>query len=115
MQKSVRVSVCVPLASDFSETIEVIIIKLGTITASDKLMHHMLIILALTFIQGHINLIHENNTFFIISETLQAVLIKFAVKIVRLKVWMIFSQSDGLALTQGHNCISNLTNVLLVQ
>ena len=41
-----RLSVCVSLASDFSETIEVIIIKLGTviITASDMLMQHVLVI-----------------------------------------------------------------------
>ena len=41
------------IASDSSETIKVIIIKLGTIIASDMRMHHMLIILTLTFIQGH--------------------------------------------------------------
>ena len=42
--------VCVSLASDSLETIEVIIIKLGIGTASDMVMHHMLIILTLTFI-----------------------------------------------------------------
>ena len=57
----VRLSVCLSLASDSSETIEVIIIQLGTMTASDIRMHHLLIILALTFIQGHTDLNHENN------------------------------------------------------
>ena len=52
--KSVRVYVCVSLTSDSSETIEVIILKRGTVTASDMLMHHILIILTLTLIQGHI-------------------------------------------------------------
>ena len=44
-------SVCVSLASDFSGTIEVIIVKLGTVNASDVLMLHVLIILTLAFIQ----------------------------------------------------------------
>ena len=47
------VSVCVSLASNSSETVEVIIVKLGTMTTSDMRMHHMLIILTLTFIQCH--------------------------------------------------------------
>ena len=34
----------------------VIIIKLGTVTASGMRMHHMLIMLTLTFIQGHTDL-----------------------------------------------------------
>ena len=77
------------LASDSSETIEVIIIKLGAVTASDMTKHHLLIILTLTFIQGHTNLIHEIDTFLItFSETVQAIPIKFAVKIVRLKVYI---------------------------
>ena len=49
----VCIFVCVSFASDSSETIEVIIMKLGTVTASDMRMHHVLIILTLTFIQGH--------------------------------------------------------------
>ena len=53
-------SVCGPFASDSTETIEVIIIKLGTATASDMAMHHVLIIMTLTsFIQGHTDLNHE--------------------------------------------------------
>ena len=52
---SVFVCICLSLTSDSSETIEVIIIKLGTVTTSDMRMHHMLIILTLTFIQGHIS------------------------------------------------------------
>ena len=51
-------NVCV-CASDSSGTIEAIIIKLGKVTASDMRMHHMLIILTLTFIQGHTDLNHE--------------------------------------------------------
>ena len=43
--------VCVSLANDSSKTIElkVIIVRLGTVTALDMGMHHMLIILTLTF------------------------------------------------------------------
>ena len=47
------VSRCVSLASDSTETIEAIIIKLGMVTASDMGMHDILIILTLTFIQAH--------------------------------------------------------------
>ena len=48
----VYVSVCgyVALASDSSETIEVIISKLGMVTASDMVIHHALIIVTPTFI-----------------------------------------------------------------
>ena len=59
--------------------LEVIIIKLGMVTVSDIVMHHRLIIEILTFIQGHTDLNHENNKCTIISETIQAMLIKFAV------------------------------------
>ena len=61
-------------------------------------IHYMLIILTLTFIQGHTDLNHENNKCSIILETVQAILITFAVKIVLLKVYIIVSQSDDLAL-----------------
>ena len=49
------VSLCVSLARDSSETIKAIIIKLGTVTASDIIMHRVLIILILTSIQDHIS------------------------------------------------------------
>ena len=70
----VCVSVSVSLASDSAQTIKVIIVKL----ASDMLMHHVLITLTFTFIQGDIYPNHENNKCSIISETIQAMLIKFA-------------------------------------
>ena len=68
------------------------IIKLGRrVTASGMIMHHVLIILALT-IQGHMD---QNKKCSIISETAQAIPIKFAVKVVWLKVYlMVFFQSD---------------------
>ena len=56
-------SVCVSLSSNSSETIDVIIIKLGVVTASDIRMHHLLLILTLTFIQGLTDLNHENDNF----------------------------------------------------
>ena len=55
---------CVSLTSDFSETMDVIIIKLGTVTAPLMLVHQMLIMLTLTFIV-HTDLNHENNKCFI--------------------------------------------------
>ena len=77
----VCLSVCLSLASDSSETIKVIIIiKRGMLTASDMRMHHVLSILTLTFIQGHTDVNHEN-----------AIPIKFAMKIGRRKVYIIFS------------------------
>ena len=81
----------VSLASDSSETIEVIVVKLGTVTASDVRMHHVLTILALTFIQGHTDLMHENSKCSTTSETFQAMPIKYVVNIVRLKVYVNFA------------------------
>ena len=86
---SVCLSVCLSIASDSSETIEVVIVKLDTVTASDMRMHRVLSILTFTFIQGHTDRNHENNICLIISDNIQAMPIKFAVKIVRLKVYII--------------------------
>ena len=62
-------------------------------------MHHMSIIVNLTFIQGHTDLDHENNKCSTIAETFEAIRIKFAVKIVRLKDYdIIFCKSSDLAL-----------------
>ena len=55
------------------------------------MMHHVLIILTLTFMQGHTNLNHENNKCSIISDFVQAIPVRFAVKIV-------FASSDVHAL-----------------
>ena len=52
------------------------------------IIHHVLTILTLTFIQGHTDLDLENNKCLIISENIQAMLVKFTVKIVGLKVYM---------------------------
>ena len=70
-ETKVCLSVCVSLASDSLETVEVIIIKLGAVTTSDMLMHHVLIILTLTFIQSHTYLNPKKNHPTIISETIQ--------------------------------------------
>ena len=63
---SVCVFVCGSLvASDSSETIEVIIIKLGMVTASDTVTRITCsFILTLTFIQGHTELNNENKNIF---------------------------------------------------
>ena len=61
-------------------------------------MHRVLIILTLTFIQGYTDLNHVSNKCSNISETVEAMPIKFVVKIVRLKDYIILSQSDDLAL-----------------
>ena len=72
-------------------------------------MHHVLIILALTFIPGHTDLNHENNKCLIISETIQAMPIKFAVKIVPVKAYMTIASPMTLTFIQGHECVSNMT------
>ena len=54
----VCVCVCVSLARNSSETIQVIVIKFGTVTALDMRMHHVLIILTLIFFQGHTDILH---------------------------------------------------------
>ena len=102
------VCVCPSQLSDSSETIEVIIIKLGTMTASDMGMHHVFFILTLTFIQGHTDLNHENNKLSIVSQTFQAVFVIFGVNIVRLRVYIIVASSMTLTFTEGYNCVSNL-------
>ena len=56
---------------------EAIIIKLGTVTASDMRMQHVLIILSLTFIQGHTDRYQENNKCLIISKTVQEIVVLF--------------------------------------
>ena len=82
----VCVSVCVCVASDSSETIKGINIKLGTVTASDMGMHHVVIMLTLTFIQGYTDLNHEINKYLVILKTVQAMPSTFAVTIVRQKI-----------------------------
>ena len=62
--------VCLSLASDYFETINASIIKLGMVTASVMRMHQVLIILTLTFIQGHTDLNKENNKCSLILKTL---------------------------------------------
>ena len=89
---------CVSLSSDSSETSNVTIIKLGMVTASDMRMHHMIMILTSTFIQGQTDLNHENNEGLIISETIQAMPITFAVRIVRLKVYVTIASPMTLTL-----------------
>ena len=67
-------------------------------------MHHMLIWLTLTFIQGHTDQNYENTKCLIISETISitAMPIKFAVKIVWLKIYMIIASPMTLTFSKGH-------------
>ena len=81
------------------------------VTASDMVMHHVLVILTLAFIQGHTGVNHDTNKCSISSETVEAIPIKLAVKIVRPKVYIIFSQSDDLALYSRSELRLNLTHV----
>ena len=90
-------SVCLSgVASQISDTSEAIAITFKTVTASVMSMHHVLIILTLTFIHGYPDLIHENNKYSIIPETVQAMSIKLTMAIVRRKVYIIVSQSDDI-------------------
>ena len=65
-------------------------------------MYRVLIMLTVTFIQGHRDLNHENNQCSIISETVLAKPIMFAVKIVRLKVYVTIASPMTLTFIQGH-------------
>ena len=98
-------SVCVSLTSDSSETVEVIVIKLGTVTASDTRRHHVLIILTLIFIQDHTDLNHEHNEYLIISEAIHAMPIKCAVKIVRLKVYLTIARLSFKVTSASQICL----------
>ena len=86
-------------ASDSSETVEVIIVKLGTDASRINYID----------LQGHTYLNHENNKCFTILETIQVMFIKFAVKIVRLKVYMVIASAMTLTLIQNDKCVSNFT------
>ena len=83
----------------------------NTVTDLDMRMHHVLIILTLTFIQGHTDRNYENNNCLIISKTIQAMTITFAVKIVRLRVYMTIASPVTLIFVQGHKFASNLATV----
>ena len=63
----------------------------------------MLIVLTVTFIQGYTDRNNENNKCLIISETIQAMSITFAVKIVQLKVYIIITIASPMTLTQDHD------------
>ena len=77
-------------------------------------MHHVLIFfLTVTSTQGHTDRNHENHRFSIIWETVQAIPTKFAVKIIRRKVYMTFAIPMSLSFTQDLNCVSNVTIVTL--
>ena len=78
---SVCLSVCLSVVSHISETRKAIAITFKTVTASVTRMHHVFMTLTLTFIQGHTDLNHDNTKCVIISDTVQAMPIKFAVKV----------------------------------
>ena len=105
----VRVCVRVSLASDSSETVDFTIVKRGTVTVSVTKMHHELSISTFTFIQGHTDLNHENNKCLTISEAIQAMAIRFAVKVVRPKVYMTTASPMILTFIQVHKWASNVT------
>ena len=91
-------SVYVCVASDSSETVEVIIVKVCTVTAFIMRMHHLFILLTLIFLHGHTDLNHENNKCLINSETIQAMPTKLAVKIVRLIIYIMYGHCQSVDL-----------------
>ena len=83
------------------------------VTASDMWMHHVIIILTLTFIQGNTYLNHQNNKCLTIKfRNYSSNAAKLAVKTVRLKVYMTVASPITLIFTQPYNCFSNLTLLL---
>ena len=101
----VCVCVCVSLASDSLETIKVIIIKLGTVTASDVRMHHVLIILTMTFIPGHTDSILNVRLFHNIFKQMPTHQICCA------KVYITCFSPVTLTFDQGHNCVWKVGNI----
>ena len=97
MRACVCVCVCVSVAGYSSESVEVIIRTLGMVTATDMRMQHVLIV-TLIFIHRHTYLYHESNYRSYLLETLQALSITFAVKMIGPNVYTLFSQSDDLDL-----------------
>ena len=79
-------------------------------TVSDMRMHHVFVILTLTFIQGKTYLNCESNKRWIISETVQAMPITFAVKVVRQMAYMTIASPMTLTFTQSPNSVSNMTS-----
>ena len=73
-------------------------------------MHYVsIILLTLTFIQGHTDLNHENKKYLIISESTQPMPIKFAGKIVRLNFDVTIASPVTLIFVPGHKCVSSVT------
>ena len=105
----VCVCVCVSLASDTSKTVEVIIIKLGAVTASDNYENASRV----TYIDLDLHsssLNHEYNKCSVISKTVQTMPIKFAVKRVRLKRYISsFLSPMILIFTSLHNSTESQT------
>ena len=100
------------------------------VIASDMRMHHMLIILTLTFIQGHTDQNHENNKYDYFRKysrnahqiccDVKIVIVNLVlrrihrsgtntVKIVQLKVYIAMASLMTFTFIHGHQCISNLT------
>ena len=77
------------------------------LTVSDMIMHHVLIILLLTFIYSRTDLNHENDKCLIISETIPAVPTKFVVKIVLLKVYITIASPMSPTKGLDYHCQSN--------
>ena len=110
VRECVRARVCASLASDSSETVEVIIVSLGRLTASEMKMHDVLIILILIFIQGHTDLNHR----IIINVWLCQMLFnqcpsRFLWRCSDWRVCATIISPVTLTFIQGHKCVSNLT------
>ena len=84
---------------------------MATWTAADMRMHHLVIILTLTFIQGHTDHNHENNKCSIISETASNAYQVYCEDCLTKGLQSFFSLMT-LLFTQGHNCVSDLSNFL---
>ena len=92
--------VCVVSAS--SETIEVIIVKLGTVTATDMGMHHVLIILTVTFKVTSILILKINKCLIIFRNYSSNAHYVCSEDSHRLKVYMTIASPMTLTFTQDH-------------
>ena len=75
------------------------------------MMHHVLIISTLAFIQGHTDRNDDRNKCLIISETVPAMPIRFAVKIVRQNVYLAIASAMTLTFFPDHKYVSGMTNL----
>ena len=107
-----RVHACLSVASHISDTSEAIAVTFDTVAASVMRLHRVLIILTLTFIQGHTDSNHENNKCDYFRKCSSSNPHQVCCEDRPTKGLHDQCQSDDLDL-QGHKCVSNWSTFYL--